>query len=54
MRGWTRDVFAMAMFFPSLISAMRDTMPANYWPFAGGASIGFVALLLAIVGAQKL
>jgi len=52
--GWTRDVFAIAMFYPSLISAARDTVDSYFWPWAAGASIGLVALLLAIAGAQKL
>ena len=50
---WTREVFAIALFVPSLITASRDTMPNYLWPWAEGASIGLVALLLAIAGAQK-
>ena len=51
---WTRDVFAKALLFPSLVTAMRDTIPANYWPYAEGGSIGLVALLLAVAGAPAL
>lgn len=48
--GWTRGVFGMAMFFPSIITATRDTIGYNMWPWAQGASIGLVGVLLAIVG----
>lgn len=50
--GWTQSVFAMAMVFPSAITATRDTMPYHMWPWAQGASIGLVALLLSVVGAR--
>jgi hypothetical protein len=51
----TRHAFFPAMFFPSLVTATRDTPPEYlWWPFAEGASIGLVALLLAIAGWQKL
>ena len=51
----TRKAFFPAMFFPSLITATRDSPPGNlWWPFAEGASIGLVALLLAIAGWRKL
>ena len=51
----TRHAFFTAMFFPSLVTATRDTPPNGlWWPFAEGASIGLVALLLAIAGSRKL
>jgi hypothetical protein len=51
----TRQSFFAAMFFPSLVTATRDTPPTiHWWPFAEGASIGLVALLLAIAGSEKL
>jgi hypothetical protein len=52
----TRHAFFPAMFFPSLVTATRDTLPDYVWgwPFAQGASIGLVALILAVAGSQKL
>lgn len=50
----TRKAFFPAMFFPSLVTASRDTRHDLWWPFAEGASIGLVALLLAIAGSRKL
>jgi len=51
----TRHAFFTAIFFPSLVTATRDTPPVPlWWPFAEGASIGLVALLLVIAGSQKL
>jgi hypothetical protein len=51
----TRHAFVTAMFFPSLVTATRDAPPTFlWWPFAEGASIGLVALLLAIAGSGKL
>ena len=32
--GWTRDVFGFAAFFPSLLSAARDTIPDHLWPWS--------------------
>ena len=48
--GWTRDVFALALFFPSALSVARDTIPTHLWPWAEGASVGLGALFLAAVG----
>ena len=50
--AWTRGVFGTAAFFPSLITAMRDSMEYRMWPWAQGASIGFLALVLAATGAR--
>lgn len=52
--GWTRDVFPLALLFPSAITTTRDTMPFHLWPWAQGASIGLAALFVAAVGLKAL
>ena len=52
--GWARDASALAAFFPSLVSAARDTIPDHMWPWAESGSIGLAGLFLAAVGMRKL
>lgn len=52
--GWTRSVFALALLHPGLLSAAQGGMSFHLWPWAQGASIGVVALALALAGSPAL